>query len=152
MIFPAVISSYNAFLESFEYTGTRDYTAFCALNDALTFRASLGDADIMQYIHDIAWQAAQKVAAIWGTGLLVPDEDMNGALVSVILPTTNLGLAYQAQAQLVAQYNTYVQLGITTQNVCYMRLSGQIYLELSDFTTMATRYAQLLNVSTTDQQ
>ena len=44
-IVPTVISTagVTSYVGEFEYQGTKDYTAYCAMQDALDFRASFGD-------------------------------------------------------------------------------------------------------------
>jgi hypothetical protein len=42
-----------------------------AISAALKFRASLGEAAVMQYIHTLGWNAANAIAKLWKTSLLV---------------------------------------------------------------------------------
>jgi isopenicillin-N epimerase len=146
LVLPTVLSGSfdgDGFQALFQYTGTRNYCAFLAVGAALDFRQRIGDAAIYQYIHDVAWQGALSVASIFNTSLLVPNEAMNGALVSIVLPTNN-GTAVQLVAQtLLRDYNTYIQTS-AIDGVWYVRISGQIYLEVSDFTLMAQRFLALL--------
>lgn len=43
----------------FFWTGTRDFSSYLAVEDAFNFRNALGDKEIMQYNHDLAYAAAQ---------------------------------------------------------------------------------------------
>jgi len=111
IVVPPVVSGAYAsgdYIETFQYTGTRDYNAMLSIADAFAFRylaflltgvlngADLfygrnkyGETSILQYIHNLAWSAAQQIAAIWNTTLLVPYEHMNGAMVVITLPSNN---------------------------------------------------------------
>ena len=54
------------------YTGTRDYTAYCAVTDAFRFRESLGgDGAIKRYIVQLALDGGELLAKLWGTFVLV---------------------------------------------------------------------------------
>jgi len=152
LIVPSVISSEyrpaDPMWERFQYVGTRNYNALLSVNAALDFRGTLpgGERGVTDYIHDLAWQGAMAIRDVWKTSLLVPRESMNAALISIELPTNNATIAYGVQAQLLAQYDTYVQLGTVANSsppLMFVRISAQIYLELGDFILMAQRWLQL---------
>ena len=55
--------------------GTRDYTAYCAINDAFAFRESSelgGHEAIMTYIRSLARRGGELLAHMWHTFTLVP--------------------------------------------------------------------------------
>jgi selenocysteine lyase/cysteine desulfurase len=144
MIQPIVISSEygDDFVTNFQYVGTRDYCPYMAIHEAMDFRRDLGDEQIMTYVHDLAWKAANLVATKWYTTLMVPEESMNGAIISVVIPC-NIERGQDIQKKLFERYNTYVQLG-SLDGIAYVRLCSQIYLELSDFELFADRFLLLL--------
>ena len=84
-----------------------------------------------------------KVAEMWNTSLLIPTESMIPALVCVLTPPgADIGkarLALQAEP-----YNTWIQPGITDQGQNYIRISAQVYLEMSDFVLFAQRFLDLM--------
>lgn len=45
----------------------RDYTAFCSIMEALSFREFVGEQRILSYIHDLAVKAGHELASLWGT-------------------------------------------------------------------------------------
>ena len=57
MIIPPTLSGgAHDFMSSFAYTGTRDYTSFCATGVGLDFRASLGtEAEVIGLIGHAYW-------------------------------------------------------------------------------------------------
>jgi len=145
-IVPTVISSEFAanptFVSRFEYTGTRNYNAMLAINEALAFRAELGEDAIIQYNRDLAWEGASRLKDMWNTELLAPRE-MNSALVNVRLPTDNATLALIVKSKMFSDYNTYINVS-TFKNQQWIRLSGQIYLELSDILLAGSRVLNLI--------
>jgi selenocysteine lyase/cysteine desulfurase len=143
IIKPAVISDAGPnYVSNFEYTGTRDYNNFLAINEAMDFRSSIGDVAIMIYMHDVVWKGAHEVAKIWNTSVLTRVESMNAALVSVYAPCST-SMAFSVRQLLTERYDTYIQPGGIGDRG-YVRLSGQIYLEVSDYTTMAYRFLELM--------
>jgi hypothetical protein len=64
MIQPSVISSEFAnsvaFADKFAYAGTRSYNAIIAVDSAMDFRESLGDAAIIAYIKQLAWMVRRR--------------------------------------------------------------------------------------------
>jgi len=136
-IVPAVISQASSFDSTFEYTGTRNYNAMLAMKAALEFRQSLGEDAIMTYIRELAWEGANRWKSMWNSELLAPQE-MNSAIIMVRLPTDNSTVVSQLHAVMMSQYNTYLQVGIF-QNRGWIRLSAQIYLEMSDIVLAGQR-------------
>ena len=66
-------------------SGTRDYTAFCSIGAAMDFRQSVGgDTAIMTYMSQLAWQGGNRLAFMWGTRLLVP-QNMIGSMVRLLV-------------------------------------------------------------------
>jgi selenocysteine lyase/cysteine desulfurase len=74
----------------FDYIGTRDYTAYCAIPDALAFRMKLGDERILHYLHSLAQWAGHYLATLWATEIMTPDS-MVAAMINVRLPTYDAG-------------------------------------------------------------
>lgn len=144
-IVPTVISSSGKtdFAGSFEYTGTRDYTAFAAMSAAVEFRQHLGDQRITEYNHELAVWAAYTLAAMWNTEVLTNNNATIGAMLTVRLPTNDMGAAAALQARLQQDYDTYIVV-FPFQNRVWTRLSAQIYLEKADFVELGTLISQLL--------
>jgi len=137
-VVPLVISSSGnfTFVGEFEYTGTRDYTGFCSIGAGMDFREKWGDQDISKYNHDLAFWAGGFLSKYWNTSVLVTDESMVGSLVNVELPTKDDQKAQTLQKKLLDKYNTYIVV-YQLEGKWYTRLSAQIFLEKSDFITLA---------------
>lgn len=66
----------------FEYTGTRDYTAFAALPSSLSFIDYLGGFDsVYRYCHGLAIQGGRYLTELWGTQLIVSSSFVYAALL-----------------------------------------------------------------------
>jgi selenocysteine lyase/cysteine desulfurase len=136
---PTVMSSENdpagtPFWERYIYTGTRDYTAYLTIADALDFRSSMGgDDQIFHYCSDLAAQAADELTTLWETRLLAPN-DMQVMMINVELPTSSFELAQRLQRHLLEEHNMYIiVLQEPRSKIVYTRLSAQIYLGIDDF-------------------
>lgn len=72
MIIPPTLSGgAHDFMSSFAYTGTRDYTSFCATGVGLDFRASLGtEAEVIGYGNGLALWAGEHLSAVWKTSIM----------------------------------------------------------------------------------
>lgn len=139
------------FQNMFSYQGTTSYSAYLAMAAALDFRASLGGSDrIQDYIHNLAVQAGAHLASQWNTDVLFSDPSMYGAMVDVRVPTTNATLAAQIPQLLLSRFNTWVPVydigayGGTPGNF-YVRVSCQIYTEMSDIQYLADSMQKIIS-------
>lgn len=137
---------------SFSYTGTTDMTRYLAMSAALDYRASIGsEAEIMEYMHELAVSGGRALAAAWETELLFDDTARFAAMVDVRVPTTNATLALSIGAALMQRYNTFVPIydlshvGGAVPNVFYARVSAQVYTELSDFEFLAAAVKEIIS-------
>jgi selenocysteine lyase/cysteine desulfurase len=144
---PTVISSSGKtdYAGAFEYTGTRDYTAFASMSAAVQFRQQLGDQRITDYNHELAVWAAYTLAQMWGTEVLTNNNATMGAMATIRLPTNDMSAAQLLQSRLQQDYDTYIVV-FPFQNRVWTRLSAQIYLEKADFVELANLVARLLGV------
>lgn len=147
---PAVIDNFGeSFVERFVWTGTRDYTAFCAMKDAFAFRETVGgDAVIKGYNQGLARWAGHYLASLWNTTLLAPDS-MQGTMTNVMVPTKNTTACAIVVGKLLNEHGIMVSGAgsLDAQHggiACFFRLSGQIYLEESDFELVGRLVPELL--------
>ena len=61
MIYLQCIANLNSIAIS--DVGTRDYTAYCAVNDAFKFRERFGDTDIIHYINKLARDGGELIVS-----------------------------------------------------------------------------------------
>jgi selenocysteine lyase/cysteine desulfurase len=157
-LYPTVISSSgdhgvvdegSVFLNRFQYTGTRDYTNFCAIGDAMDFIRIIGEIRMRKWNHELAVWAQDYLAELWGTEGLLP-ENVMGAMCHVRVPGGNTAeIANTLQQQLFHQYNMYTVVFELKESAgpaagWWFRLSAQIYLERSDFENLGQAVLTIL--------
>ncbi|KAH3761153.1 pyridoxal phosphate-dependent transferase [Pelomyxa schiedti] len=149
-IVPTVISSEfdpDDFVKRFEYTGTRDYTAFATIPAAMAWRESVGgDQAIKQYNNDLAWEAGQLLASMWNTTILQP-QSMASAMIDVKFPSNDYTLACSIRDTILNDYNEYLVTYQLPDGSVWNRLSAQIYLDITDFEAVGELVLRLLSQS-----
>lgn len=142
---PTVISSTGerSYVGRFSYTGTRDYTAFCTIPAALQFCDKLGGSNkITKHNHDLIIAGARLCAEKWGTCLLAPEE-FYGVMVDVVLPELDWDKVMKIHNRLKDEDDIYM-IGkpweVNGEPRIITRLSANIYLELDDFETLASKF------------
>jgi len=100
-----------------------------------------------KYNHELAWEGAKLMSSMWNTTFVVP-EDMTGTMSNVGLPTNDGNAVSYLQSILKSKYNMNLRVGsvvdINQNTIWYTRLSGQIYLEFSDFIKLANLVPKIL--------
>ncbi len=73
--------------DEFQWLGTRDYSAWLAIADAIDFMESLPLAAFRRRTHELARQAREAITELTGLAPLTPDSpDWYGSMVAVPLP------------------------------------------------------------------
>ena len=148
-VYPVVISNEGQgesdYAKLFSYEGTKDYSNWLAFPAALDWRANYtqGEEEVMDYIHSLAVSGGDLLAEAWNSSVLMPSE-LIGAMVNVELPTTNCTKAGALSKELIDHYHTYVPT-FGKSGGCYVRVSAQIYNDLSDFSYLAQTVLDLLS-------
>lgn len=151
LVRPTVISylgqGATEFQKWFAWQGTNDFSSYLAIQAALDFRASFGDSEIMEYMHDLAVKGGDELVQIWGTEKLVPDE-LIGAMVNVRVPSNNATLMAQLPKDLLDRYNIYVPIYYLSNPAGYwVRVSAQIYNDIDDFNKYGNAVKELIEES-----
>lgn len=161
---PAVIShGANANLEGnarfraeFEWTGTRDITPWLCVPKAISYLASLlpgGWSEVMNRNHELVVEGRKLIAAALDVAVPCP-EQMLGSLATLHLPdmpdfdapaaTSALSLN-PLQEALFRQYKIEVPvLSCPASGKPMLRISAQLYNELSDYERLAGALQSLL--------
>lgn len=137
---PPVISwgldeSYTA---EFDWTGTRDPSAYLAAPAGIAFLEDLGIEAAAAYRHDLLRQAAEMLRQRWAGPVGAP-ADMTGSMALAALPDRFAADRETAQAlrdQLLFEHDIEVPV-LPWQGRLWARLSAQVYNELSDFERLA---------------
>ena len=115
-----------------------------SIEAALAFRAGVapgGDAAIVQYLHALAVRGGSLLAKALGTEMLPASQ--TGAMVNVRVPCERAatkdgcGGKLGISTRLFRKYNFYVPFWGLADQGTWVRLSAQIFLELSDFQMVA---------------
>lgn len=143
----------SEFVNNFEFVGTIDNTNYLVAPDAIEFREKVcgGEKAIMEYCHKLAKEGGKAVAKILGTRIMDNSTETltkDCCLVNVLLPLEispskvggkncidpgNQAIATEwMQEELIEDFNTFMPIYFF-EGQWWTRLSGQIYLEPSDF-------------------
>jgi len=134
-IHPTVISLREAegFPFSFDWTGTKDPTAYLALGAALEFHSWLGGNAVAQYNHELVVEASERLAAKLGWELVCP-VSMTGSIRAMRLPGTED--ATQVEAMALHDYladQHHIEALVHAHEGLWVRLSAQVYNEKGDY-------------------
>jgi isopenicillin-N epimerase len=83
---PLAISNHygEGFLKEFDWCGTREPSAWLAVESALAFHRGLGAGALLRRNHGLAVAMGRRLARAWGVAM--PPEELCGAMVSLPLP------------------------------------------------------------------
>lgn len=128
----------RTFQSEFFWLGTKDYSAFLTIADALDFRQMIGnESSIFSYTHELARQAGDLLSHLWNTSTLTEDEKFITTMNNIQLPakintTERMNFLYQ---KLITDENIFLPMFPFDQKF-YCRISAQIYTELVDYRTV----------------
>jgi isopenicillin-N epimerase len=139
MIHPLAIShAYGrGFADEFDWTGTRDFSAWLAVGVALRFLDEFGVESVRRYCHSVATAAAEKIAQAWAQPLGA-SPTLHGAMMAIRLPPAwqrsshDRESASRLQSALLAKERIVVALAVI-QGALWARISAQIYNEPQDY-------------------
>ena len=140
LIHPLAIShGYGAgYTAEFDWTGTRDPTAFLVLPAALACHDSLGGAALMARNAALAREAARLLAGRWCTGLGGPESSF-AAMATVRLPLD--GEASPSRAVALRRWlsdTQRIEAAVNAESgALWLRLAAQAYNELADYERLA---------------
>ena len=122
------------FIGRFLWTGTRDRTAYCAIQNATAFRAALGgEAAIQAYNQGLALYAKRTLEKLWAVPEMAPESMIAGAMALVKIPTDNSTVCGIVSGTLRSVYNLSTSGWAAVPGFpCSFRISAQVYLEQSD--------------------
>jgi len=139
----------TAFTKLFEYTGTIDCAPYMCVPAALKFREEVcgGEGKIMAYCVGLARRGGDRLAEMLGTEVLENEEGSltkDSAMVNMRLPLESeggaaikvggsgpMGVVYWISKAMVEEYNTFMAVQYHG-DAWWVRLSGQVYLQMED--------------------
>jgi isopenicillin-N epimerase len=133
-IHPTVIShGYDkGFTEEFDWTGTRDFSAWLSVPDGIAFFRNLGPARVRAYCHKLVIQKAKEISIAWDTECDGPPQ-LHGTMMAIRLPDR---LQRRDPVQLMAdwmkRHRVVVPL-MANNGVLWARISAQVYNAPGDY-------------------
>jgi isopenicillin-N epimerase len=128
----------SGYREEFDWTGTRDPSAWLALDAALEFHRSLGGDALCERNHALAITAAQMLCAAWDVTLPAPPS-LFGSMATVPLPPrwpVSIERAKRLHDQLWDEHR--IELPVLAHNErLWVRISCQAYNESADYEHLA---------------
>ena len=143
-IHPTVISHGlgQGFTAEFDWQGTRDFSPWLAVTDALAFRRRLGGG-VAKYCKSLVREAAEHLAAAWKTEIGTP-ERMGGFMATLRLPAGVEPTPEAAKALrqcLLANHRLETKI-FPLAGALWLRLSAFVYNEFEDYSPLAELLAR----------
>lgn len=142
---PVISHGYGqGFIAEFDWTGTRDPSAWLAVPAALDFHQRLGGASLRERNARLAREAATQLAADWHTERGTADS-LTGAMASVRLPARSTASDEEAQklrAWLFQRHRIEVSVAAFA-HALWARISAQAYNQPDDYRRLAAAIADL---------
>lgn len=155
-------ASESEFVSNFEFVGTTDNLSFLTVAEAIRWRRIVcgGEENIRNYCTRLAQEGGKEVAKILGTRTLDNDAHtlsecfMVNILLPLSWPTSGKGSIVKdgdfpgasvtdwMQRTMIKEYSTFMPV-FPFQGSWWVRLSGQIYLERTDFEWAGWRLKEL---------
>ena len=133
-IHPPVIShGYGkGFSREFDWTGTRDFSAWLAVPDGLDFFRSLGAERVRAYCHALATRKAEEISNAWQTRCDGPAQ-LHGAMMAIRLPDR---LQRRDPVRLMSEWMNHHRVVVPVMPVgsaLWARVSAQVYNVPEDY-------------------
>jgi len=143
---PTIISHFidDGYTAAFDWPGTRDFTPWLCLPEALAFRARFTEPAIDSYCRSLAMEGAGILAEAWGVKRMVPNA-MMGFMTSVPFPVAGKRSAQQAEAVWRAFRDRGLEPAVHVfEGRILVRASAFVYSTLADFEALAAAGKDIL--------
>lgn len=138
----------KGFTAEFDWTGTRDHSAYLAVDAAIDFHQRLGGPALRRRNAELAHEAAVLIARRLGTETAA-GSGFHAAMQLVRLPVAGPATpdnAFALRSRMLDEFSTDVPLHPLAGKF-WIRVSAQAYNELDDFAQLAERAAKLCGKS-----
>ncbi len=133
----------KGYTAEFDWTGTRDFSAWLAVVDALQFLDELGAQRVREHNHRLVVAAAARIAAAWREPVDAPAA-MHGSMIAIRLPAQlrsygppTRDTAKRLQSAILAKHRIVVAI-MALGDGLWARISAQIYNRPEDYETLLT--------------
>lgn len=144
ILHPNIISHYykTDLQKEFIIPCTMDYSAWLAAKIAIAWRKQIGEQNIQQFTNKMAWEAGLVVSKIWGTTLLIRQEERLASMVNVeCYGNIKKEDVNQKMREFKEMYGTFLPM-FWFDGKSYVRLSGQIYNTIDEFEKVARDFME----------
>lgn len=135
-------------MTEFWWTGTRDYSAWLSMVDAISFRKTYGGEEAwMAYNNDLCTQVFDVLSERWHVERPVP-ANMTASLLTMPLPCQQTrcdNLKIDAFQQWLRNVRNIWSVPFAYRGQFFVRFSCQVYNELSDYIAFADAFDEYLN-------
>jgi isopenicillin-N epimerase len=128
----------GGFTAEFDWTGTRDFSAWLAIDAALEFLAAMGAERVRSYCHELVASASAEIARVWREPLAGPPA-MHGSMMAIRLPhawqravPATREVAAKLQSLFMREHRIAVAINVI-DDALWARVSAQIYNAPEDF-------------------
>ena len=128
----------DGWLAEFDWTGTRDPSAWLCVSDGIAFMERLGFEQVRSYSKSLAEKGAQRICEAWGTERLV-SSDMLGSMVTLAFPFPTGATEEAADAlhdEIWGRHRIEVPV-FPFGDQCYLRISAQVYNTIDQYERLA---------------
>lgn len=127
----------EGYLAEFDWTGTRDPSAFLAVTEAIAFFARLGGPALMDRNRALAWEAGAMLAARLGTDVAALPE-MAGSMAAIRLPVQGPATRDSAAALRARLMAAGTDAPVTAvDGTHWLRISAAAYNRPEDYARLA---------------
>ena len=126
----------TGFTAEFDWTGTRDFSAWLAAGAGIRFLQELGTDAVHRYCHELVVAAAERIARAWGEPLGGPP-DLHGFMMAIRLPprwqrAATRESAARLQSLLMREHRIAVAI-MPIEGALWARISAQVYNHPADY-------------------
>ncbi|RED48028.1 aminotransferase class V-fold PLP-dependent enzyme [Aestuariispira insulae] len=137
---PTTISHFigDGYNMAFDWPGTKDFTPYLSIKDAIVFRAGWGEKEIYQYCRTLVRDGANLLSEAWGTERGESDR-MSGFMATVAWPGSEPAKD-DAALTLIRKFRDEHGIEVAVKPFAgklWVRTCAYIYSELGDFEKLA---------------
>jgi len=126
----------TGFTAEFDWTGTRDFSAWLAAGAGIRFLHELGADAARRYCHELVVAAAEKIARAWGEPLGGPPA-LHGFMMAIRLPprwqrAATRANATELQSLLMREHRIAVAI-MPIEGALWARISAHVYNAAADY-------------------
>jgi isopenicillin-N epimerase len=124
------------YLDEFDWTGTRDFSAWLAVTEAIAFARQLGVTEIYNHNHNLAVWAGQLLVHAWGGHTTAPSSTI-GSMTTIQVPAKKNKYSDRELHDYLWEFHHIEVPIIPFANRLWVRISAQVYNEPSEYRLLA---------------